>query len=67
NLMIAAKGLGLETHPMDGFDEEAIKREFNIPTNKIIPMLIAVGFLKKGITLLPRAFRRPIDEFVTWL
>jgi len=26
-----------------------------------------VGFLKKGITLLPRAFRRPIDEFTTWL
>jgi nitroreductase len=67
NLMIAAKGLGLETHPMDGFDEEAIKREFNIPADKIIPMLIAVGFLKKGITLLPRAFRRPIDEFTTWL
>ena len=26
--------------------------------------LIAVGYLKKGITLLPRAFRRDITEFV---
>lgn len=67
NLMIAAKGLGLETHPMDGFDEEAIKREFQIPQDKIIPLLIAVGYLKKGINLLPRAYRRPIEEFTTWL
>lgn len=67
NLMITARGLGLETHPMDGFDEEAIKREFGIPADKIIPMLIAVGYLKEGVNLLPRAFRRPIDEFTTWL
>jgi nitroreductase len=63
NLMIAAKGFGFETHPMDGFDEDRIKKEFNIPADKIIPMLIAMGNLKPGITLLPRAFRRSIDEF----
>jgi putative NAD(P)H nitroreductase len=64
NIMIAAKGLGFETHPMDGFDEACIKREFGIPEDKIIPMLIAVGQLKKGKTLLPRAFRRNLKEFV---
>ncbi len=64
NIMIAAKGLGLETHPMDGFDENCIKKEFNIPADKIIPMLIAVGNLRTGVTLLPRAFRRNIEEFV---
>jgi nitroreductase len=64
NLMISAKGLGLETHPMDGFDEECIKKEFNIPKDKIIPMIIAVGYLKSGIKLLPRAFRRKLNEFV---
>ncbi|MDI7261368.1 MAG: nitroreductase family protein [Thermodesulfobacteriota bacterium] len=67
NLMISAKGLGLETHPMDGFNEESIKKEFGISEDKIIPMLIAVGNLKEGITLLPRAFRREIDEFVSFL
>jgi len=66
NLMIAAKGLGLETHPMDGFDEGCVKREFNIPDDKVIPMLIAVGYLRSGVTLLPRAFRRDVDEFVRY-
>jgi len=64
NVMIIAKGLGIDTHPMDGFDEDCIKREFNIPDDKIIPMLITVGYLRPGITLLPRAFRRSIKEFV---
>ncbi len=66
NIMFAAKGIGLETHPMDGFDEEAIKKEFNIPDDKIIPMLIAVGILKSDITLLPRAFRRDVGEFISF-
>lgn len=64
NLMIAAKGLGLETHPMDGFDESCIKKEFGIPDDQIIPMLVAVGYLRQGVTLLPRAFRRDLQEFV---
>lgn len=66
NLMIAAKGLGLETHPMDGFDEACIKKEFNIPDDKIIPMLVALGYLKEGIQLLPRAFRRDVKEFLKY-
>ncbi|HYQ47451.1 MAG TPA: nitroreductase family protein [Thermodesulfovibrionales bacterium] len=65
SVMIAAKGLGLETHPMDGFDEDAIKQAFSIPQDKIIPMLIAVGYLKAGVTLLPRAYRRNIEDFMT--
>lgn len=66
NLMIAAKGLGLDTHPMDGFDESCVKEKFNIPEDKIIPMLIAVGYIKQGINLLPRAFRRDIKEFIKY-
>jgi nitroreductase len=63
-VMLAAKGLGLETHPMDGFDEACVKKEFGIPEDKLIPMLVAVGYLKEGVELLPRAFRRKLDEFV---
>jgi nitroreductase len=66
NIMLAAKGLGLETHPMDGFDEDGIKKEFNIPADKIIPMLITVGHLRTGITLLPRAYRKSFEDFVTF-
>ncbi|MBE7415478.1 MAG: nitroreductase family protein [Deltaproteobacteria bacterium] len=65
-IMIAAKGMGLESHPMDGIDEACVKKEFNIPDDKIIPMLIAVGTLKPGGSLLPRAFRRELDEFVSF-
>lgn len=66
NLLLAAKGLGLDTHPMDGFKEECVKKEFTIPEDKLIPMLIAVGYLKQGVTLKPRAFRRPLDAFVKY-
>lgn len=64
SVMIAARGLGLETHPMDGFDQAAVKKEFGIPDNRIIPCLIAVGYLKPGVKLLPRAYRRPLNKFV---
>jgi len=64
SVMAAARGLGLETHPMDGFDEVAIKKEFGIPNDKIVPMIIAVGYLKPGVKLLPRAYRRKIEDFV---
>jgi nitroreductase len=64
NLMLAAKGFGFETHPMDGFDSDCIKKNFNIPENRIIPMLIAIGYLKKDTKLLQRPYRRPLEEFV---
>ena len=67
NLMLAAKGMGLESHPMDGFDEDCVKKEFSIPAEMTIPMLIAVGNLRQNITLLPRAFRRNITEFVSFV
>lgn len=64
SIMLAAKGLGLETHPMDGFSSDKIKSEFNIPEDRLIPLLITVGYLKPGITLLPRAWRRDLKSFV---
>ena len=64
SIMFAARGMGYETHPMDGFNEDKIKEKFNIGEDKIIPMLIAIGYLKPNVTLLPRAYRRPLDDFV---
>ncbi|OHD64072.1 MAG: nitroreductase [Spirochaetes bacterium RBG_13_51_14] len=64
NFMIAAKGMGYETHPMDGFNAAEVKREFGIPDDRIIPLLIAVGHLRPDQKLLPRAFRRDVDDFL---
>ncbi len=64
SLMIAAMGHGLSTHPMDGFNESKVKEAFGIPGRFVIPMLIAVGYLRDGVSLLPRGLRRPLEEFV---
>ena len=64
NLMLAAKTLGLESHPMDGFDLSSVKKEFQISEDSNIPMLVAVGYPKKDLKLLPRAFRRKFEEYV---
>jgi putative NAD(P)H nitroreductase len=64
SIMLAAQGLGLGTHAMDGFDEAPMKKAFAIPDEKLVPMLIAIGYLRKDALLLPRAFRRSFREFV---
>lgn len=64
SLMISARGLGLETHPMDGFDPVKVHAAFNIPEDRIVPVIIAVGYPKSDLKLLPRAWRRPFSEVV---
>ncbi|MBN1113994.1 MAG: nitroreductase family protein [Oligoflexia bacterium] len=66
NLMNAARGLELETHPMDGINSEGIKEEFKIDKHKIIPLLLAVGYAKKDLQLLPRGYRRDLEKFVKY-
>lgn len=63
-VMLAARGFGFEAHPMDGFKEEGVKRAFLIPHDRIIPLLIAIGYPKPGMSLGPPKFRRDIEEFV---
>lgn len=64
SLMVAAQQFGVETHPMDGFDEEQIKKDFCIPEDRKIPLIIAMGYPHPDLHLLPRAFRRSISSFV---
>ncbi|MBG0791863.1 MAG: nitroreductase family protein [Desulfovibrionaceae bacterium] len=64
SFMYAASARGLHTHPMDGFDHEGVRREFNIPDNYWVPMLIAVGHLKPGIEIAPKAWRQSVDEII---
>jgi putative NAD(P)H nitroreductase len=63
-LMLAAKELGLDSHPMDGFDHDGVVEEFSIPENFFVPMLIAVGHFNQSKTLLPRNWRKPYDQIV---
>jgi nitroreductase len=63
-LMLAAKNLGLDTHPMDGFDHDAVQKEFNIPDNYWIPLLLAVGYFKKDVELAPPKWRKTVEEIV---
>ena len=38
-LMLAAKSLGIDSHPMDGFNHDKVVEEFKIPDNYYIPLL----------------------------
>lgn len=43
NLMLAAKSLGYDSCPMDGFDFDAVGKLINLPEDHIISMFVAVG------------------------
>lgn len=64
SLMYAATSLGLETHPMDGFDHEGVRKEFSIPDHYWVPLLLAVGYLKPGAELHPPKWRKTYDDIV---
>jgi nitroreductase len=63
-LMLAAKNLGLDTHPMDGFDHDDVRKAFNIPENYWIPLLMAIGYFKPDTGLEPPKWRKNYDEIV---
>jgi len=64
SLMLAAKNVGLDTHPMDGFDHDGVKKAFDIPDNYWVPLLLAVGCFDTGKTLAPPKWRKTFDEIV---
>ncbi len=63
-LMLAAKNFGLDTHPMDGFDHEGVRKAFNIPGNYWIPLLLAVGYFDKTKKVHPPKWRKTFEEIV---
>ncbi len=46
NLMLAAKELGYDSGPMDGFDFDAVGKLINLPHDHVIAMFVVIG---KGI------------------
>lgn len=63
-LMLAAKSLGLDTHPMDGFDHDGVRKEFHIPDHFWVPALIAVGYFDENKELAPSKWRKTADEIL---
>jgi nitroreductase len=45
-MMLAAEAYGFDTAPMEGFDPEAVKREFDIPDEAEVVALLAIGRAK---------------------
>ncbi len=63
NLMITARAYGLETHPMEGYDEQKLRDFLNIPEHLEVVMIVAIGYKDPSKTLLPRAYRFTFEEF----
>jgi nitroreductase len=62
NIMLAAKEMGYDTCPMDGFDFDAVSKLLNLPADHIPTMFVTVG---KGIKeAWPRGGQLAMDEVV---
>ncbi|QED49408.1 nitroreductase family protein [Cytobacillus dafuensis] len=64
--MLAAKDKGWDTCPMIGFDSEAVKDVLNISDEQEVVMMITIG-KEKVSSRRPRGYRKPVDEFVTYI
>ncbi len=63
SLMIVARYFGLETHPLEGFDEPKLKKLLGIDRDRIVPLIIAMGYRHPEKEPPPRAYRFPFEEF----
>jgi nitroreductase len=61
-LMLAARGKGLDSCPMDGFDFDAVGKLINLPDNHVIALMVAVG--KKVVDAKPRIGKLPVSEVI---
>lgn len=64
--MLAAKEKGWDTCPMIGFDTEAIKDILNIGEHDEVVLMITIG-KEKVQSRKPRGYRKPVNEFVTFI
>ncbi len=64
SLMYAAKSLGIDSHPMDGFNHDKVRAQFNIPSHFYIPLLISFGYFDKNKTLANPKWRKHYDDIV---
>lgn len=61
-IMLAAKGMGYDSCPMDGFDFDAVARLIKLPADHAIAMMIAVG--KATQPAWPKPGQLPLEKVV---
>lgn len=61
-LMLAARSMGYDSCPMDGFDFEAVGRLLNLPEDHVIALFVAIGKGTKAAW--PRGGQLALDEVV---
>lgn len=61
-LMLAAKSMGYDSCPMDGFDFEKVADLINLPTDHLIAMFVAIG--KGAKEAWPRAGQLDLNDVV---
>ena len=61
-IMLAAKSMGYDTCPMEGFDFGKVGKLINLPSDHIISMMVVVG--KKAKDAAPRGGQLPLSEIV---
>ena len=61
-MMLVAEAYGFDTAPMEGFDPQAVKKEFGLPEKAEVIALLAIGFAKKPDK--PYGGRLTLGEFV---
>lgn len=59
-LMLAAKAMGYDTCPMDGFDFDAVAKLIQLPSDHVIVMMVAVG--KALQPAYPRGGQLPLER-----
>lgn len=64
-LIYAAHAMGLGSGPMIGFDAEAVAREFELASDEIPAMLVAVGYATPENW--PQKPRRPLSQVLTFI
>jgi len=61
-IMLAAKSMGYDTSPMDGFDFDAVGKLINLPEDHVIAMFVAIGKAKQPAK--PRPTQLEMSEIV---
>lgn len=64
--MLAAKNRGWDTCPMIGFDQQKVREILHVPLTHEIVMMITIGKEKEESRNL-RGYRKPVNEFVTFI